>query len=216
MSRNELTATEAVHLPAITPAAPVAAMLSLPAWLESLVIAVSRDSETNAPIWQRVPILPENSLPTSEQRSAIAARIEQLSRMEQAYDERRAVSAITKMLMFYATTGMSEEQAAIRGEVYSEAVSDIPGWAVDEAVNRWFKGQAGVPTKNYDFAPSPALLREIAERVLKLATGQRVLFTRILAAQPAPAAISEERKAKMAERVRRIIADAADAEGETV
>src|SRR3712207_6799885 len=63
-----------------------------------------------------------------------------------------------------------------------DALGDLPVWAVREAVRLWRRGLC-VP-HNYDFAPSEAMLRSVAERVVALARGQCAALQRLLAAQP--------------------------------
>lgn len=202
MSRNELTATEAARLSAITTADPVGSMLSLPEWLGSLINAVSRNPE-GMPVWSRQPEIPTSLMPSGGQRTAIESRCLQLERMAVAGPEKRALQAVAKLVGFYATTGLSEQQAAVKAEVYLSAVNDLPAWAVEEAVTRWFRGQCGV--RNYEFAPSPAVLREIADDIAKIAAGQLVVLRRILNAKALPSPIADEDRAAMAEKARAVI-----------
>jgi hypothetical protein len=204
MTATQLTRTDAATLlPAIPRNAPVEAMLRLPAWLDLLVHSVSR-TEEGAPTWSREPKIPASLMPTGPQRAAIDARIAQLDRMAVPGPQDRALAAITKLVMFYATSGLSEDQAAIRGAVFLEALDDMPAWAIEEAVRRWFKGKAG--EQRYDFAPSPAALRAITEDIAKIAAGQRVVMRRILAAEPLAPPVSDDVKAKHAAEAQALIA----------
>ena len=189
------------ELPVITTAAPVDSMLSLPRWLRSLVSAVSQTPE-GAKIWTRQPELPSRLMPTGGQRVAIEERCEQLERMAVAGPEKRALMSLGRLVGFYATGGLSEQQATVKAEVYMRAVNDLPAWAVDEAVDRWFRGEAG--QRNYDFAPSPATLREVAQGVASIAAGQLVMMRRILNAKPIDEIPDEVREANI-QRVKQIM-----------
>jgi hypothetical protein len=201
MTKNALTKTEMADLTVITAAAPVASMLSLPEWLTSLVNAVSQTPE-GAKIWTRQPEIPSRLMPTGGQRAAIEQRCGQLERMAVAGPEKHALNSLGRLVGFYATGNLSESQAAVKAEVYMRAVNDLPAWAIDEAVDRWFRGECG--ERNYEFAPSPAALREIAQGVARIAAGQLVLLRRILNAKAVPE-IPEEERAKQAERVRKLL-----------
>lgn len=210
MTRNDLVATGRKEplLPAIGQARPVEGLLSLPQWLTSLIDAVSR-TPTGEPTWSRAPEIPASKMPTGAMRAAMEARCSQLEAMAAAGPEERTVAAVTKLMTFYATAGMTREQAAVRGEVFVDAVVDLPGWAVEEAVRRWFRGACG--TRNYDFAPSPATLREIASDIASIAAGQLIVLRRILAAKPLPAPLTDEQRAENLRRLGEIMGDAARA-----
>jgi hypothetical protein len=150
-------------------------------------------------------------MPSSGQRDAIESRCQQLERMAVAGPEKRALKAIAKLVGFYATSGLSESQAAVKGEVFLSVVNDLPAWAVEEAVERWFRGQCG--NRNYDFAPSPAVLRETAEDITRIAAGQLVILRRILNAKALPPPLTEEERARIAERATDIIRNAQPKEG---
>lgn len=201
MTQNALTETDQAGLPTITTADPVASMLSLPEWLTSLVNAVSQTPE-GARIWNRQPEVPIRLMPNGGQRAAIERRCEQLERMAVAGPEKRALMSLGRLVGFYATNGLSEAQATVKTEVYMRAVNDLPAWAIDEAVDRWFRGEAG--ERNYEFAPSPATLREIAQGVARIAAGQLVLMRRILNARPIGEIPDEVREANI-QRVKQIM-----------
>jgi len=141
-------------------------------------------------------------MPTGGQRAAIEHRCEQLERMAVAGPEKRTLQAVGRLVGFYATNSMSESQATVKTEVYMRAVNDLPAWAIDEAVDRWFRGGCGA--RNYEFAPSPAVLRDVATGIAQIAAGQLVLMRRILNAKAVPE-IPEEERAKQAERVRKLL-----------
>jgi hypothetical protein len=201
-----LTITNAEQLPVITQVNPVASMLSYPAWLGSLINAVSRN-ENGMNVWTRQPEVPNALMPTGGQREAIEARCSQLERMAVPGPEKRALQAIGKLVGFYATGQLNESQAAVKCEVYLSTVNDLPAWAVEEAVNRWFRGECG-DAYNYSFAPSPAVLREIAGYVARVAAGQLILFRRILNAKALPPPVTEEQRAALAVRAQEIIRNA--------
>jgi hypothetical protein len=131
-------------------------------------------------------------------------RCSQLERMAVPGPEKRALQAIGKVVGFYATGQLNESQAAVKCEVYLSTLNDLPAWAVEEAVNRWFRGECG-EGHNYSFAPSPAVLREIASFVARVAAGQLILFRRILNAKALPPPVTEEQRAVIAARAQDII-----------
>ena len=62
-----------------------------------------------------------------------------------------------------------------------DALEGVPTWAVFEARRRWLQARAG--SQNYDFAPSPPRLREVANDALSEVRGQRSTLQRLLRAR---------------------------------
>lgn len=77
----------------------------------------------------------------------------------------RRTIAISEMVMGYGSVNMGEGAAAAKGAMYADAVGDMPAWAVREAIRRWNRRQCG--EQNYNFAPSPPVLRTIAEAIIQ-------------------------------------------------
>jgi len=54
----------------------------------------------------------------------------------------------------------SETAAEARADMYDDALSDIPPWAINAAIKRWGKGdvpELKMGTLNFTFAPAPAM-----------------------------------------------------------
>ncbi len=90
------------------------------------------------------------------------------------------------MLLAMQTGGSSSETAAeARADMYDEALSDIPPWAIDAAIKRWGKGdvpELGMGCLNFAFAPAPAILRKICKLELQPYEDQALKLTRVLEA----------------------------------
>jgi hypothetical protein len=90
------------------------------------------------------------------------------------------------MFLAMPTGGSSSEAAAeARADMYDEALSDIPPWAIDAAIKRWGKGdvpELGMGTLNFAFPPAPAILRKICKLELQPFEDQTLKLTRVLKA----------------------------------
>lgn len=130
-------------------------------------------------------------MPTGPQRAALERRCADLEAMGAPGPEAKIAKSVSGLLAFYATgrTGDASVDVKLRG--FMVAVDDLPAWAVAEAIRRWFRGDCG--QHNYEFAPAPATLRQIATDVSRIARGQLVLFRRILNARPDIEPTDEER-----------------------
>jgi hypothetical protein len=79
----------------------------------------------------------------------------------------------------------SEAAAEARADMYDEALSDIPPWAINAAIKRWGKGEVPelkMGTLNFTFAPAPAILRKICKLELQTFEDQAMKLTRVLQA----------------------------------
>ncbi|MCK1437067.1 hypothetical protein IVA97_18340 [Bradyrhizobium sp. 15] len=110
------------------------------------------------------------------------------------------------LLAFPAAGSASEAAAQARSDVYDDALSDVPPWAINNAIKRWSRGE--VPSDlalgpvNYTFAPSPAVLRKIAKYELAPFQEQAVKLRRLLKAIPLeramdPTPIPQEAKSEV-------------------
>lgn len=172
-------ATElAVFEPIKTPDARRPAMLaSLPAWVERLNVAVRLELQMtpDGKSFEKtdVLVLPTELMPTPEQRQAMTSHQESLRSFLQqtpAVDpsaETRIATAVSKLLTVLAGERKSDLVEEARGEVYLDVLDDVPSWAVEAAVRRWFKHDCGSDERgkpyNYVFAPDPGTLRKIAQ-----------------------------------------------------
>jgi hypothetical protein len=66
---------------------------------------------------------------------------------------------VSKLIMSSGGPALTPHAVTAKAEAYSEALDDIPPWAVAAAVRAWRRSECG--DRNYDFAPSSGTLREI-------------------------------------------------------
>jgi hypothetical protein len=89
------------------------------------------------------------------------------------------------MLLAFPTSGNSSDAAAdARGDMYDEAVEDIPPWALNAAIKRWVKGDVPdlrLGALNFNFAPAPAVLLAICKLELVDFKVQAAAIERLLA-----------------------------------
>jgi hypothetical protein len=79
----------------------------------------------------------------------------------------------------------SEAAAEARADMYDEALSDIPPWAIDAAIKRWGKGdvpELGMGSLNFAFPPASAILRKICKLELQPYEDQARKLARVLEA----------------------------------
>lgn len=97
------------------------------------------------------------------------------------------------MLLAMPVGGSSSEAAAeARADMYDDALSDIPPWAIDAAIKRWIKGEVPelrMGTLNFTFAPPPAILRKLCKLELQPFEDQAVKLTRLLSSVSAERAM---------------------------
>lgn len=84
-----------------------------------------------------------------------------------ALAETRTATAVAKLITVLAGERRSDLADDARTEVYLDVLDDVPCWAVEAAVRRWFKHDCGTDERgkahNYVFAPDPGTLRKIAQ-----------------------------------------------------
>jgi len=95
------------------------------------------------------------------------------------------LSLLTRMLLAFPAAGsFSEAAAAARSDVYDDALSDIPPWALNAAIKRWSRGEMpydlNLGTVNFTFAPPPAILRKLAKHELRPFEDQAHRLRRLL------------------------------------
>jgi hypothetical protein len=80
---------------------------------------------------------------------------------------------------------LSEAAAEARADMYDDALSDIPPWAIEAAIKRWGKGDVPdlrMGSLNFTFAPAPAILRKICTLELQPYVDQALKLRRLLEA----------------------------------
>jgi hypothetical protein len=81
--------------------------------------------------------------------------------------ETRVATAVSKLLTVLAGERKSDLIEEARSEVYLDVLDDVPCWAVENAVRRWFKHDCGTDERgrphDYRWPPDPGTLRRIAQ-----------------------------------------------------
>jgi hypothetical protein len=80
--------------------------------------------------------------------------------------EVRIATALSKLIAVLAGERRSELADEARSEIYLDALDDIPCWAVEEAVRKWFRHDCGNDERgkpyDYKWAPDPGTLLRVA------------------------------------------------------
>lgn len=174
-----------------------ATLPSLPAWAERLNGAVRLELQMTPDGTtfekQDVLVLPPELMPSPAQRQAMMDHQESLRSFLRdtpavsVTAETRVATAVSKLLTVLAGERKSDLIEEARSEVYLDVLDDVPCWAVENAVRRWFKHDCGTDERgkpfDYRWAPDPGTLRQIAHEdyaVLRLRIGkaQRILDAR--------------------------------------
>jgi hypothetical protein len=71
------------------------------------------------------------------------------------------LTAVSKMIMALGGKKLSDLAGEAKGEAYMAALTDVPCWAVEEAVRKWYRGEFD-KVYDYSFPPAPAILRKHA------------------------------------------------------
>lgn len=203
---QELTTRPVAALPAVDTADP-ASMLLLPDWLASQIAAVSdlgagrtEVDPVTRQIVARVPTIPESRMPTGAQRRAIATRIAELQAATEIGPVEETLAALGDLIQEYAPSRLDDRTVSIKAEAYLDAVEDLPAWSVRAAIRRWRRGEVSADPTTLDFAPKPARLRAIADRMVKVARGQAIRLQRVLDAQP-ERPLSDEQRAEVSRKL---------------
>jgi len=152
--------------------------------------------------------LPRDLVPNDLQRSMISNHITALNDVlnltpAQSQDcAKQSLTAVAKMLMVLPAREAGEHATEARGEAYMMALDDIPSWAVQEAVRRWYRGECG-SEHDYKWQPGPFVLRKIASSIAFGVWYVRNQLEKALIAVPL-VEFGEEHRESMKERARAI------------
>lgn len=163
-------------------------MQSLPSRLERLANSIGTTQWPGQP--ERLD-LPSGMQLTQQDRTDVEARLKQIeeivtgSNLTNNESARARLSLLTKMLLAFPAVGSSSEAAAqARSDVYDDALSDIPPWALNNAIKRWSRGEMpydlSLGSLNFNFAPAPAILRKLAKHELRPFEDQAYKLRRLL------------------------------------
>jgi len=142
-----------------------AAILSSPALQKLRRISLGTVQWSDRP---PVKYLPAGLTLTDEQRAqgeGILSMLRAAMDGNDRYARRDRFALVAKMLLAYPIGNASQEVGKARGEAYQIGLDGIPPWAVAEAIRQWHRGEAG--DFNYSWAPSPAILRQVASQTME-------------------------------------------------
>jgi hypothetical protein len=144
--------------------------------------------------WRTTPTLPSTLILSESQRAALENHVQDLEQAggptpaDSAEAEAAMLIELTKMFMVLPASAQNEASAEARGEAFIAALDDMPLWAVQSAVRRWYRGDAGADARGQPFdshwCPAPADLRRVALRELWHVRERIAVLRKLLAAEP--------------------------------
>lgn len=158
-------------------------ILSWPAWLTSRVdaakIAEQRDPTTGR--YRSVMTLPKSSMLSPSERAVVEPAHKALQAMLLQTPENHSeivinghridtedamLALITKMMKAKPAQRTDEIGVEATGESYMIALEDVPVWAVEAALRKWYRGESVVlnpkQPHNFTWRPDTASLRKLA------------------------------------------------------
>jgi hypothetical protein len=164
-------------------------MRSLPLRLARLANSIGTTQWPGQPVRLN---LPSGVVLSNQDRTEINARLNGLTEIIKGSNltpneaAKARLALLTRMLLAMPVGGSSSEAAAeARADMYDDALSDVPPWAIDAAIRRWGKGdvpELKMGTLNFAFAPAPAILRKLCKLELQPFEDQALKLTRVLRA----------------------------------
>lgn len=167
-----------------------AKLSSLPEWAELLCNTLRVEfNQYREGKCRTVARLPRSMMPSETQRGLITRHVSALDSIlmmtpEADYSHaEHTVTAISKMLLALPSREAGEFAAEAKSEAYMAALDDVPFWAVNEAMRRWYRGECG-PKFDYRWQPAPATLRELATAEAFRVQAVRRQLHQIVTAEP--------------------------------
>lgn len=171
-------------------------MPSLPAWVGSRIGSLKTETQPD-PLtgkWRATPTLPSNLILKPNERKAVIQHVDELTllcKQTPVADVRwqqQVWISLTKMMLVMPTFTQNEMSAEARGEAYLMALDDVPVWAVEAAIRRWYRHDCGTDEQGkpygYHWCPAPGELRYIAT-VDAHRVGRRIhVLNQLLLAEP--------------------------------
>lgn len=120
-------------------------------------------------------------------------------------DERHGeltLTTVTKMTLVLPSREAGELANEAKGEAYMVALEDVPSWAVQEAMRKWYRAECG-EKHDYRWQPAPATLRDLAMTETYRVMGVRRRLNEILVAEPL-LEFTAEQEASMREKVAKL------------
>lgn len=162
----------------------------LPLWVEQLCASCKTECQPGpSGAYRDVPVLPKSLILGKEQRMLVEQHIAALTTallLTPAEDMRQAESTmttVTKMTLVLPSREVGDLASEARGEAFMAALEDVPSWAVQEAMRKWYRAECG-DKHDYKWQPAPATLRELAMREVYMVMGTRRKLKNLLDAEP--------------------------------
>ncbi|RXH31997.1 hypothetical protein [Bradyrhizobium zhanjiangense] len=187
-------------------------MPSWPEWVVSRIGLVKDECQPSVTDgkWRTMPTLPSHLMLSQTERTEIERAIGELTELCDQTPERdprceaETLVLITKMMLALPSSQQNELGAEATGEAFQVALEDLPTWAVDAAMRKWYRGQCGLNQHgqpyDYRWRPAPADLRRVAFSARYAVFAQVRALQRLLDAEPLRE-FSEEQTAAMRERL---------------
>lgn len=101
-------------------------------------------------------------------------------------DERHGeltLTTVTKMTLVLPSKEAGELAGEAKGEAYMAALEDVPSWAVQEAMRKWYRSEYG-EKHDYKWQPGPSTLRDLAMIETYRVMAVRRKLNEVLSAEP--------------------------------
>jgi hypothetical protein len=183
-----------------------AKLTSLPRWVEERCECLKMDMQPGpSGRYQQTPVLPKEMIPSETQRGLItnhASAIDSILGMtpENDYQHGQQVAlSIGKLLLALPSKESGDLAMEAKSEAYMAALEDVPFWAVQEAMRRWYRGEYG-SKHDYRWQPAPSVLRELAMIETYRVRSVRRKLTQLIDAKP-PIEYGEDHCRRMREKI---------------
>ena len=200
---TELAPIEQIPLPDVRRPAKLS---MLPPWVEQRCAICRKESQPDqAGIYREVPVLPKSLILEKEQKMLVEQHIASLNAVlamtpdEDIRHGEMTMTAVTKMSLVLPSRETGDLAGEARGEAYMAALEDVPSWAVQEAMRKWYRCECG-QKHDYKWQPAPSTLRELSMMEVYRVKGARRKLNDLLLAEPLIERTQEQEEA-MKERV---------------
>jgi hypothetical protein len=118
-----------------------------------------------------------------EQHVSALADVLAMTPYEDMQNGQLTLATVTKMTMVLPGREAGDLTGEAKGEAYMAALEDVPSWAVQEAMRKWYRAEYGAK-HDYKWQPGPAILRELALIETYRVMAVRRKLNEVLAAEP--------------------------------
>ena len=210
---TELALIEPLKLPDIRRPAQIP---SLPEWVVLRLESLKENWQSDATGKGSLALtLPADLILSDTERAMVEQHIRSLGTLVEktpansADCEAETLIIVTKMLLALPGQKSTDTGNEAKGEAYLAALDDVPPWAVQEAVRKWYRGEHGGKF-DYRWSPVPADLRSLARNEEFKVRGRMTVLERIARAVPL-VEFSPEHCENMLKRLQEVIHQAAKA-----